>query len=71
MEMLNEYSGLFSLIAAVATVVAIFVSVWLSKKSSKQSSKQIDRIYKEWDKKRKFSHGYDAFLEFQDSIKRK
>lgn len=67
MEILNEYSGLFSLIAAIASIVAIVVSIWLSK----QSSKQIDRIYKEWDKKRKFSHDYDAFLEIQDSMHRK
>lgn len=64
MEILNEYSGLFSLIAAIASIVAIVVSIWLSK----QSSKQIDRIYKEWDKKRKFSDNYSASLEFQDSI---
>lgn len=67
MEILNEYSGLFSLIAAITAIAAIFVSISLSKKSSKQ----IDKIYKEWDKKRKFSHDYDAFLEIQDSMHRK
>lgn len=67
MEILNDYSGVLSLIAAVASVAAIFVSIWLSK----QSSKQIDRIYKDWDKKRKYSNDYSAYLEFQDSINRK
>ena len=67
MGMLNEYSGLFSLIAAIASIVAIFVSIWLSK----QSSKQIDGIHKDWDKKRKYNQDYSASLEFQDSINRK
>lgn len=66
MEILNQYSGLFSLIAAVAAVVAIFVSFYLGKKSSEQ----IDRIHKDWDKKRKFSSDYNAFAEFQDKCMR-
>lgn len=67
MEVLNEYSGLFSLIATVASVVAIVVAVWLSK----QSSKQIEEIHKDWDRKRKFSGNYDAYAEFNDNVRRK
>lgn len=67
MEMLNEYSGLFSLIAAVASVVAIVVAVL----QSKQSSKQIDEIYKDLDRKRKYSIDYNAYAEFQDNVRRK
>lgn len=67
MEWLNDYSGLFSLIAAIASVVAIVVAVW----QSKQSAKQIDEIYKDWDRKRKFSGNYDAYAECQDNIRRK
>lgn len=66
MEILNQYSGLFSLIAAIAAVVAIFVAVYLSNKSSKQ----IDRIHKDWDKKRRYSSTYDAYAEFQDQCMR-
>lgn len=66
MEILNQYSGLFSLIAAIAAVVAVFVAVYLGKKSSEQ----IDRIHKDWDKKRRFSSTYDAYAEFQDKCVR-
>lgn len=35
MELLNEYSGLFSLLAVVASVVAIVVSVMIYRKQKK------------------------------------
>lgn len=66
MELLNEYSGLFSLIAAIASVVAIIVAIRISK----QSSKQIDEIYKDWDKKRKFSYDYNPQAELWNNVKK-
>ena len=39
MEFLNEYSGLFSLLAVVASVVAIVVSVVIFKKQKKEQEK--------------------------------
>ena len=39
MEFLNEYSGLFSLLAVVASVVAIVVSVMIFKKQKKEQEK--------------------------------
>lgn len=35
MEWLNEYSGLFSLLAVVASIAAIFASVWIYSKQKK------------------------------------
>lgn len=67
MEVLNDYSGVLSVIAIVVSLIAIGVSVWISR----QSSKQIDEIHKDWDRKRKFSGNYDAYSEFQDNVRRK
>ncbi len=39
MEFLNEYSGLFSLLAVVASVVAIVVSVVIFNKQKKEQEK--------------------------------
>lgn len=39
MEFLNEYSGLFSLLAVVATIVAIVVSVMIFRKQKKEQEK--------------------------------
>ena len=39
MELLNEYSGLFSLLAVVASVVAIVVSVVIFNKQKKEQEK--------------------------------
>lgn len=39
MECLNEYSGLFSLLAVVATIVAIVVSVMIYRKQKKEQEK--------------------------------
>lgn len=39
MECLNEYSGLFSLLAVVASVVAIVVSVVIYRKQKKEQEK--------------------------------
>ena len=39
MEFLNEYSGLFSLLAVVASVVAILVSVVIFNKQKKEQEK--------------------------------
>lgn len=39
MELLNEYSGLFSLLAVVASVVAIVVSVMIFNKQKKEQEK--------------------------------
>ena len=39
MELLNEYSGLFSLLAVVASVVAIVVSVMIFNKQKKKQEK--------------------------------
>lgn len=36
MELLNEYSGLFSLLAVVASIVSIVVSVIIYRKQKKQ-----------------------------------
>lgn len=39
MELLNEYSGLFSLLAVVASVVAIVVSIVIFNKQKKEQEK--------------------------------
>lgn len=66
-EILNQYSGLLSLIAIIVSVVAI----WVALRIAKQSSKQIDDIHKDWDEKRKFSRDYDAYAEFQNNINKR
>lgn len=39
MEFLNEYSGLFSLLAVVASIVAVVVAVWIYRKQKKEQEK--------------------------------
>ena len=39
MECLNEYSGLFSLLAVVASVAAVVVAVWIYRKQKKEQEK--------------------------------
>ena len=43
MEFLNEYSGLFSLLAGVASVVAIVVSVVIFNKQKKEQEKYYNK----------------------------
>lgn len=43
MEFLNEYSGLFSLLAVVASVVAIVVSVVIFNKQKKEQEKYYNK----------------------------
>lgn len=45
MEFLNEYSGLFSLLAVVASVVAIVVSVMIYRKQKKQQLQDLKDEY--------------------------
>ena len=45
MEFLNEYSGLFSLLAVVASVVAIVVSVVIFNKQKKQQLQDLQDEY--------------------------
>ena len=46
MECLNEYSGLFSLLAVVTSVVAIVVSVVIYRKQKKEQEKQLRKAKK-------------------------
>lgn len=39
MECLNEYSGLFSLLAVVASVAAVVVAAWIYRKQKKEQEK--------------------------------
>lgn len=47
MEFLNEYSGLFSLLAVVASVVAIVVSVVIFNKQKKEQEKYYNKQKKD------------------------
>lgn len=47
MELLNEYSGLFSLLAVVASVVAIVVSVVIFNKQKKEQEKYYNKQKKD------------------------
>ena len=47
MEFLNEYSGLFSLLAVVASVVAIVVSVMIFNKQKKEQEKYYNKQKKD------------------------
>ena len=47
MEFLNEYSGLFSLLAVVASVVAIVVSVVIFNKQKKEEEKYYNKQKKD------------------------
>ena len=39
MEFLNDYSGLFSLLAVVASVAAVVVAVWIYRKQKKETKR--------------------------------
>ena len=45
MEFLNEYSGLFSLLAVVASIVSIVVSVIIYRKQKKQQLQDLQDEY--------------------------
>lgn len=45
MEFLNEYSGLFSLLAVVASIVSIVVSVMIYRKQKKQQLQDLQDEY--------------------------
>ena len=45
MELLNEYSGLFSLLAVVASIVSIVVSVIIHRKQKKQQLQDLQDEY--------------------------
>lgn len=60
MELLNEYSGLFSLLAVVASVVAIVVSVVIFNKQKKEQEKY---YYKQ-----KKDHEYFYLKQQQDHL---
>lgn len=45
MEFLNEYSGLFSLLAVAASIVAIVVSVMIYRKQKKQQLQDLKDEY--------------------------
>ena len=50
MEFLNEYSGLFSLLAVVASIVAIVVSVMIYRKQKKDQEKYYNKQKKDQEK---------------------
>ena len=54
MEFLNEYSGLFSLLAVVASVVAIVVSVVIFNKQKKQQLQDLQDEYEAIESNSKF-----------------
>ena len=54
MEFLNEYSGLFSLLAVVASVVAIVVSVVIFNKQKKQQLQDFQDEYEAIESNSKF-----------------
>ena len=55
MECLNEYSGLFSLLAVVASVVAIVVSVVIFNKQKKDHLQDLKDEYEAIESNSKFS----------------
>ena len=54
MEFLNEYSGLFSLLAVVASIVAIVVSVIIYRKQKKQQLQDLQDEYEAIESNSKF-----------------
>ena len=54
MEFLNEYSGLFSLLAVVASVVSIVVSVVIYRKQKKQQLQDLQDEYEAIESNSKF-----------------
>ena len=55
MEFLNEYSGLFSLLAVVASIVSIVVSVMIYRKQKKQQLQALQDEYEAIESNSKFS----------------
>lgn len=54
MEFLNEYSGLFSLLAVVASIVSIVVSVMIYRKQKKQQLQDLQDEYEAMESTSKF-----------------
>lgn len=54
MEFLNEYSGLFSLLAVVASIVSIVVSVIIYRKQKKQQLQDLQDEYEAIESNSKF-----------------
>lgn len=54
MEFLNEYSGLFSLLAVVASIVSIVVSVMIYRKQKKQQLQDLQDEYEAIESNSKF-----------------
>ena len=54
MEFLNEYSGLFSLLAVVASIVSIVVSVVIYRKQKKQQLQDLQDEYEAIESNSKF-----------------
>lgn len=54
MEFLNEYSGLFSLLAVVASIVAIVVSVIIYRKQKKEHLQDLQDEYEAIESNSKF-----------------
>lgn len=54
MELLNEYSGLFSLLAVVASIVSIVVSVIIYRKQKKQQLQDLQDEYEAMESNSKF-----------------
>ena len=73
MECLNEYSGLFSLLAVVASTVAICVSVWIYSKQKKaqeqyycKQKKDQDLYYRKQKKDQELSYQKQKNDQLQD-----
>lgn len=54
MEFLNEYSGLFSLLAVVASIVSIVVSVMIYRKQKKEHLQDLQDEYEAIESNSKF-----------------
>lgn len=54
MELLNEYSGLFSLLAVVVSIVSIVVSVIIYRKQKKQQLQDLQDEYEAMESTSKF-----------------
>ena len=59
MELLNEYSGLFSLLAVVASIVSIVVSVMIYRKQKKEHLQDLKDEYDAMEENSIFSMGLD------------
>lgn len=59
MEFLNEYSGLFSLLAVVASIVSIVVSVMIYRKQKKEHLQDLKDEYDAMEENSIFPMGLD------------